>query len=795
MDTFETDVQIKEARFIQSEAYLNLSLRRLMKGLAPYVVRRIKGTELFERRREHLIENDVLTPDVLRYLRTMVPTDGDIEKYPNAAKDWETHFGELGKETQNRVDHIIKFRNHHWSHQHGYDDQDVRRFLWQIKMLLDSVYHAQLSAPYMADLVDATADYLNQVHLMWRHLGNLLESAPAPVDSSVHHQSPTISPYRLVPVPHGLGKAEVILNPSALWTPDHVDLAAGLQRVPVFDSSLLYQKGRADALIGQARAAMDREEFDLAVANYEEIKTSHAEGQVDSEHAAALLGRGRLHVISRRYDQAMTDFAAAQELDPALELAPQDAAPYHNMANGKFFGGEYAEATELFTLVLALNPEGSGSYAVKRSTRRSTGGTGSSSGRFTPDRLWEIYHDRGRAYLALGNCESAIKDFNESDRYRSKPHDDNELWRQIAMCSIAIRSNPNSASGHVDRARAYTNAAEYHRALDDLDRAKQLDEDIDCSRECREIFVSRGDDFLEEGQSLQVLEGDDDAGRGNFEQAIECYTQSLRIDAQNASILHTRGIAYFSDGEYGLAFDDYTAALRVSPGCDGNFTDAWGKSYEFDTEQCLFDRGRASALLARTGDRDQELLEQAIQDFQTVLSGELLQGWPGCEDYELLEMGVDVHMELANAHWLRGNVDLAISLYSYVISAVPESVNWPGLWENRGKAFFSNENYAAAISDFNHVIDHIGAPFESAYLLKARGQAHAELGELEQSIADYDAYMEDHSRSREVLSLREIAARLLEEQRPPPETLRNPRGLTVPCVATAPQPATVPGVA
>ena len=49
-------------------------------------------------------------------------------------------------------------------------------------------------------------------------------------------------------------------------------------------------------------------------------------------------------------------------------------------------------------LVLSLNPDGVADYSVTRRTRRSTGSSGTYGGRFTPDRLWEIYHDRGRAH-------------------------------------------------------------------------------------------------------------------------------------------------------------------------------------------------------------------------------------------------------------------------------------------------------------------------------------------------------------------------------------------------------------
>ena len=66
-----------------------------------------------------------------------------------------------------------------------------------------------------------------------------------------------------------------------------------------------------------------------------------------------------------------------------------------------------------------------------------------------PTGCGKSYHDRGRAHLALENFEDAIADFDESDRRRRKPLEDNDFFRQIALCSIAIRNNPYDASAHL----------------------------------------------------------------------------------------------------------------------------------------------------------------------------------------------------------------------------------------------------------------------------------------------------------------------------------------------------------
>ena len=89
---------------------------------------------------------------------------------------------------------------------------------------------------------------------------------------------------------------------------------------PTLDPLLGYAKGQADALVAQARLAIVREALDVAVANYEAVRTSYGEGQYDEERADALYWRGRSHVKNQRHDLAMADFASARHLNPELRL-------------------------------------------------------------------------------------------------------------------------------------------------------------------------------------------------------------------------------------------------------------------------------------------------------------------------------------------------------------------------------------------------------------------------------------------------------------------------------------------
>ena len=764
MTTLGSEDRFLEPRFLESEAYVARAPRRLMEVLGPFVIGRIGDSELYRRRRKYLHKFGPRVFDAMTFLRLMVPSEDEIKRNPSAAEHWDTFFYDLGKDAKECTERIIAFRNHSLVHPNSYDDRQVYDCLDDILGLLLAVRRAHEADPTAADVLPESEASIEQVRAMLSELGSLL---------AVGDTSTRPSREKLDALLNAPGSASVrpdgvneLWGPSSLEVPETGPAEDGLElRVSLTDgASYEYRKGQANAMVQQARLAVEREAFEVAIANYRAVGTFYLEGQYADEHAAALHGRGKNHAKNRRYDLAIEDFAEAQQLDSELKLDPEDAAAYHQLANGKFFAEEYDEAIGLFSLVLTLDPDGTAGYSVTRSTRHITG-SAYGGGRFGPGRLWEIYRDRGRAHLALGDHQAAIDDFDSSDRCRNGPFDRNELSRRIAHCFIAIRNDPADASAHLERARAYTTSGEYDKALADLDRARDLDDSLDCSCEYWEIFAHRADDYLEAGQGAQVLEDDEAAGREYFEKAIAGFTEALEIDPSNAKILNYRGLAYFAIDQYCLAAHDYTAAFDVATDGDGNYIDAWGRTYEFDAEGCLLERGRTLVALAGTEDSGPETLDQAIHDLQSAMSGEILKDWPDCEFADEITMGVDAHIELAAAYLIQGKVDTAIGIYNHVISETPGADNRDGLWELRGNALFRQKEYDAAISDLTKVLDVIPGHYK-LYLLKTRGQAHAALGNYHQAIADYDDYMQQYGREQEVMRLRKMAESQLQTAKP-----------------------------
>lgn len=52
---------------------------------------------------------------------------------------------------------------------------------------------------------------------------------------------------------------------------------------------------------------------------------------------------------------------------------------------------------------------------------------------------------------------------------------------------------------------------------------------------------------------------------GNYERAIEDYTQALQVDPQNSYAYYNRGIIRDGSGDYEGAVEDFSHAIRLDP--------------------------------------------------------------------------------------------------------------------------------------------------------------------------------------------------------------------------------------
>jgi tetratricopeptide (TPR) repeat protein len=149
--------------------------------------------------------------------------------------------------------------------------------------------------------------------------------------------------------------------------------------------------------------------------------------------------------------------------------------------------------------------------------------------------------------------------------------------------------------------------------------AQCLGSDPDISiKGCTAIINSRGE--LPADLVIAFKDrGDAHLSRGEFDRAIEDYSEAIRRKSDDASTLSNRGTAYLSKGDYDRAIEDFNQSLWVNPNSAGAFYNR-GNAYfskgEYDraiedySKSLLLDPSNARALFAR-GVAKQQMVDLA----------------------------------------------------------------------------------------------------------------------------------------------------------------------------------------
>ena len=140
----------------------------------------------------------------------------------------------------------------------------------------------------------------------------------------------------------------------------------------------------------------------------------------------------------------------------------------------------------------------------------------------------EMYTLRGEAYMQGANYRGALDDFN-----------------------TAIEMEPTSSVAYYDRALLNTRLEDFNSAMGDINNALAA-------------YVSKPNEILQL-RDLYAKRGQLNLWIKNWEGAIADYTNSLARPegTVSPSVYAERAEAYTAMGEYALAVNDYTSAIRV----------------------------------------------------------------------------------------------------------------------------------------------------------------------------------------------------------------------------------------
>lgn len=153
----------------------------------------------------------------------------------------------------------------------------------------------------------------------------------------------------------------------------------------------------------------------------------------------------------------------------------------------------------------------------------------------------DYYIDSGMALIKLGRYEEALAEFDKG--YVNKD---------------IIIVNRNNKRIYRGKGIAYYSVMEYGKAMEEFGKALGINE----------LLKLNMDILYYIGSSLMAL--------GSYEEAIQNYTELIKLDAKSADAYSSRALCYRYRGETEKSLEDYDAAIQLEP---GNYSHYLGKYY------------------------------------------------------------------------------------------------------------------------------------------------------------------------------------------------------------------------
>jgi len=322
-------------------------------------------------------------------------------------------------------------------------------------------------------------------------------------------------------------------------------------------------------------------------------------------------------------------------------------------------------------------------------------------------------------------------------------------------------------------------APELFRKMPGVPKEKTLSSSS--SKEKNNSSSSKSNDFLERAITFAV--------RGDYDMAIEDFTEALKLQPNNGAIYTLRGRAYVAKASkkvvsetddfseitvwtfdtltpklvkiYEQAINDFTKAIKLEPNNAVNYRER-GRAYSYKkyhdkavadhNQEIRLNLNDAKAYAARgntyhnKGDYD-----KAIADFNQVIqldpNNALAYAWRGyvyeqeddydnaIEDYsqviELKPNDIDAYRRRSVVYMFKNDHENRIADCSQIIRLKPNDTEGYGC---RGFGYYDIGDYDRAIEDFSRWIK-----LKPDYIsYRARGEAYANKGDYNKAIADYN---------------------------------------------------------
>ena len=114
---------------------------------------------------------------------------------------------------------------------------------------------------------------------------------------------------------------------------------------------------------------------------------------------------------------------------------------------------------------------------------------------------------------------------------------------EFSIWDVTAQQSPNNFRPYYNRGSAYRNKGQLEKAIQDFDKAIELNPSF------AELYSNRGSTH---------------SSRGKYHLAIRDYSQALQLNPTFAEACYNRGLVYWHQGEYDLALRDFEKAVQMA---------------------------------------------------------------------------------------------------------------------------------------------------------------------------------------------------------------------------------------
>jgi tetratricopeptide (TPR) repeat protein len=336
----------------------------------------------------------------------------------------------------------------------------------------------------------------------------------------------------------------------------NVDGEVTLRDLVDYVAEAVPRKLRAENISGEQRpypviGGYKADELVLAVGRARAPSPRPEEGR----DAAFYVERGLGHLDLENYDQAISDFGIAVQLDP------QNVEAYTNLCAAYKNRGDLNDAIISCNKALRLDPKHAPAY----------------------NNLGTAYYDLRKYGPAIENLDEAIRlnpRYAAAHANRCAAHlDRGDPSRAVADCEKAIRLDPDNANAYNNLGVAYYRTRDYTRSIETLKRA------ISANAHDGDIYASLCGAYVETGALSQAIETCNKAIQlkpnsanaynnlgsvyhkmRRYDDAITNLGRAVELDPRDENSHTNLGNSYLDAGNYAQAVDSFTQAIRLNRG-------------------------------------------------------------------------------------------------------------------------------------------------------------------------------------------------------------------------------------